>query len=184
MSKSSEQVDQATEQLLLYSELVGDFAPGKPIRIEFAVFTKTKEVAIQRHTALVQSQHVSRMKRIVERVWRAIEAEHFYPAPSQMACGGCPFREPCRTWPGEGQLSLIFQQRRKRMSARTKFNGVVCGSVLLFAAIMGTIAQSWLMLVAVAIIGTLLVVHAGEVRLAKHDMDFGQRGSRKRFRRK
>ncbi len=38
--------------------------------------------------------------RFVARIWRAIEAEHFYPAPSPMACGGCPFREPCRKWPG------------------------------------------------------------------------------------
>jgi RecB family exonuclease len=91
---STEQVDEAAEQLLLYSELVGDFAPGKPVRMEFAVLTKTKEVAIQRHSKLAKPQQVDRMKRVVEQVWRAIEAEHFYPAPTPLACGGwCPSGE-------------------------------------------------------------------------------------------
>ena len=97
---SKEQVEESTEQLLLYSELAADFAPGKPVRIEFAVLTKTKTVAIEQHSVAVQKSPVERMKRVVERVWQAIDAEHFYPAPSPMACGGCPFREPCRRWPG------------------------------------------------------------------------------------
>ena len=41
---------------------------------------------------------VARTKRVVENVWRAIEAEHFYPAPSAMSCPSCPCREQCRTW--------------------------------------------------------------------------------------
>lgn len=97
---SAEQVEESTEQLLLYSELAADFAPGKPIRIEFAVLTKTKTVVIEQHSVAVQKAPVDRMKRVVERVWHAIDDEHFYPAPSPMACGGCPFREPCRKWPG------------------------------------------------------------------------------------
>jgi putative RecB family exonuclease len=97
---STEQVEEAAEQLLLYSELAADFAPGKTIRIEFAVLTKTKEVSIERYSSPVDSQRVDRIKRVIERVWNAIEDEHFYPAPSPMSCGGCPFREPCRKWPG------------------------------------------------------------------------------------
>ena len=97
---TAEQVEEAAEQLLLYSELASDFAPGKSIRIEFAVLTKTKEVSIERYSSLVDPQRVNRIKRVIERVWQAIEAEHFYPAPSPMNCGGCPFREPCRKWPG------------------------------------------------------------------------------------
>lgn len=97
---SAEQVEESTEQLLLYSELAADFAPGKPVRIEFAVLTKTKTVAIEQHSVAVQQAPVERMKRVVERVWHAIDAEHFYPAPSPIACGGCPFRDPCRQWPG------------------------------------------------------------------------------------
>jgi putative RecB family exonuclease len=97
---SQEQIDESAEQLLLYSELVRDFAPPKPIKVEFAVLTKTKEVNVDRHLVDVDRLQVARIKRVVERVWRAIESENFYPAPSPMACGGCPFRQPCRRWPG------------------------------------------------------------------------------------
>jgi putative RecB family exonuclease len=93
---TAEQADEGTEQLLLYSELAGDFAPGKPVRLQFAVLTKT--VAIDRHTRAVDQQRLERIKLVVERVWRAIEAKHFYPAPSPMNCTGCPFREPCHAW--------------------------------------------------------------------------------------
>lgn len=95
---SQDQVEDSTEQLLLYSELAKEFAPGKRMRLEFAVLTKTKEVQIDQHSAAADPLRVDRIKRIVERVWRAIEAEHFYPAPSTMNCGGCPFRDPCRKW--------------------------------------------------------------------------------------
>lgn len=97
---TQENVDESAEQLILYSELARDFAPQKRLRIEFAVLTKTKEISIERHRLGVTRGQVDRTKRIVTRIYRAIEAEHFYPAPSQMNCPGCPFREPCRKWPG------------------------------------------------------------------------------------
>jgi RecB family exonuclease len=97
---SQDQIEDSTEQLLLYSQSISDFAPGKRIRIEFAVLTKTKEVSIDRHSTVALPTQIERTKRMVERVWRAIEAEHFYPVPSPMNCAGCPFREPCRRWPG------------------------------------------------------------------------------------
>jgi CRISPR/Cas system-associated exonuclease Cas4 (RecB family) len=97
---SNEQVEEAAEQLLLYSELARDFAPGKTIRIEFAVLTKTKQVSIERYSSLLDPQRVARTKRVIERVWRAIAAEHFYPAPAPMSCSSCPFREPCQQWRG------------------------------------------------------------------------------------
>ena len=43
---------------------------------------------------------IDRTKRVVERVWKAIEGEVFYPAPSTMSCTGCPYRDPCRKWCG------------------------------------------------------------------------------------
>jgi len=97
---SQDQVEDSTEQLLLYAELARDFAPGKRVRLEFAVLTKTKEVSIDRHSAPADPLRVGRTKRIVERVWRSIEAGHFYPAPSPMNCGGCPYRGPCQKWCG------------------------------------------------------------------------------------
>ena len=100
MSWTREQAEDASEQLLLYSELVKEIAPGKPLRMRFAVITKTKEPAIDVHELPVESQRLERTKRIVERVWRSIEAGHFFPAPSPIQCTGCPYREPCRAWRG------------------------------------------------------------------------------------
>ncbi len=97
---SADQVDDAAGQLLLYSELVRRLSPGKRIRLQFAVLTKTKTPQLDIHEVAYDRQRVDRTKRIVERVWQAIEAEHFYPAPSAMQCSGCSFREPCRAWCG------------------------------------------------------------------------------------
>ncbi len=97
---TAEQAEDATEQLLLYAELALDFAPGKRVRLEFVVLTKTKEVAVDQFLSAVDPLRVKRTKQVVERVWRAIEAGHFYPAPSPMNCAGCPYRQPCRAWCG------------------------------------------------------------------------------------
>jgi len=96
---SESQVEDATEQLLCYAALASDFAPNRPIRLEFSVLTKTKEVQIEQHQSLADPRSIDRARRVAERVWRSIEAEHFYPAPSPMNCGSCPFRAPCREWP-------------------------------------------------------------------------------------
>lgn len=84
---------------MLDADLARDLAPGKPLRIEFAVLTKTKDVAIETHALPLEAGRLDRTKRIVERVWRAIEAEHFYTAPMLTNCPACPFREACRRWP-------------------------------------------------------------------------------------
>jgi len=95
---SADQAEEASEQLLLYAELAKDFAPGKPVRLEFVILTKTKDVAVDRHTLSVDPRKICRTKRVVEHIWLAIEAGHFYPAPSAMNCPTCPFRQPCREW--------------------------------------------------------------------------------------
>jgi len=94
------QVHESATQLLLYSELVKPLANGKPLRLEFAVLTKTKVPALTIHPVEVDDHQVERMKRLFERVWRAIQAGHFYPSPSHLNCPTCPFREPCRAWKG------------------------------------------------------------------------------------
>ena len=98
---SHEQAEDAAEQLLLYSELAKDFAPGKPVMLEFVVLTKTKEVAVDRLRLPVDPRQLDRTKRVVEHVWRAIDAGHFYPAPSAMNCPGCPYRAQCQVWDGQ-----------------------------------------------------------------------------------
>ena len=95
-----QKAEDASEQLLLYSELVKDLVPSKQLKMRFAVLTKAKKPAIDVHELPVDARRVGRIKRIVERVWRAIEAEHFYPAPSPMQCPACPYRGPCRAWTG------------------------------------------------------------------------------------
>jgi hypothetical protein len=97
---SSYKVEDTAPQLLLYSELVKPMADGKPIKLAFAVLTKTKVPVLTVHDVPHEAQHVERTKKTVERVWHAIEAGHFYPNPSPATCGTCPYRSPCRRWVG------------------------------------------------------------------------------------
>ncbi len=97
---SAEQGDDQAEQLLLYSELVRRIVPGKSLRLQFAVITKTKEPSVELHEVSYSAVRVERTRQSLRRIWGAIESGIVYPAPSLLGCGGCPFREPCRIWPG------------------------------------------------------------------------------------
>ena len=97
---SDDQAENSAEQLLLYAELVRQRFRISSIRLEFVVFTKAKKVQIGSHVVTLDAARVARTKMIVQRVWRAIEAGHFYPNPSPMNCSTCPYREPCRRWSG------------------------------------------------------------------------------------
>ena len=102
-AKNSWTADQTTdsgEQLLLYSDLVRQRFPGWPIRLEFIVFKKAKTVTVGRHVVPLDAARLERTKRIIGRVWRSIQAGNFFPSPSPMNCGTCPFRDPCRRWSG------------------------------------------------------------------------------------
>jgi len=97
---SQEQVEDSGEQLLLYSHLASEIAPGKKIATRFLVLTKTKEPVIEEHVREVEPGSVKRTLAGVERVWRAIESGVFYPAPSTMSCASCGYRTACRAWAG------------------------------------------------------------------------------------
>lgn len=97
---SSEQVADSAGQLLLYHELVKPLAGDKPVRLEFAVLTKGKLPEVVIHPVQADPRQIERTKKVVERVWRAIEAESFFPSPSPLNCCTCPFRAPCRAWTG------------------------------------------------------------------------------------
>jgi putative RecB family exonuclease len=97
---SQEQVEDSGEQLLLYSHLASEISPGKKITTRFLVLTKTKEPVIEEHFREVQPSAVKRTLVGVERVWRAIEGEQFYPSPSTMNCASCGYRSACRAWTG------------------------------------------------------------------------------------
>jgi RecB family exonuclease len=93
-------VSDAAPQLLLYSELAKPLADGKPVRLRFAVMSKTKIPELRFHDVELDAKRLTRTKRIVERVWRAIQSGHFYPNPSPINCPTCPFQKPCRAWTG------------------------------------------------------------------------------------
>lgn len=97
---SADQVQDSAGQLLLYHELARPIADGRPVRLEFAVITKTKVPEVYRHEVRADPQQIERTKRVVERVWGAIEAGIFFPSPSAMQCPGCSFRTACRAWTG------------------------------------------------------------------------------------
>ena len=97
---SAEQVEDSGEQLLLYSHLASEISPGKKITTRFLVLTKTKEPVIEEHVREVEPAAVKRTLAGVERVWRAISAGNFYPAPSTMNCASCGYRAACRAWAG------------------------------------------------------------------------------------
>jgi putative RecB family exonuclease len=97
---SAEQVEDSGEQLLLYSHLASEIAPGKKMATRFLVLTKTREPQIEEHTREVEPAAVKRTLAGVERVWRAIESGQFYPAPSTMSCASCGYRAACRAWGG------------------------------------------------------------------------------------
>jgi len=97
---SQGQVEESAEQLLLYSELAKWLLPDKDVRLQFIVITKTKSPAVTRHEVTFDTARLERTKRIVERVWQAIQAGVFYPAPSPMNCSTCSYREACRDWDG------------------------------------------------------------------------------------
>jgi putative RecB family exonuclease len=97
---SAEQVEDSGEQLLLYSHLASEISPGKKIVTRFLVLTKTKEPVVEEHVREVEPAAVKRTLASVERVWKAIEGQHFYPSPSTMSCSGCGFRKACTAWCG------------------------------------------------------------------------------------
>jgi CRISPR/Cas system-associated exonuclease Cas4 (RecB family) len=97
---SPEQVEDSGEQLLLYSHLASEIAPGKKIATRFLVLTKTREPQIEEHVREVETGNLKRTLAGVELIWRAIESGVFYPAPSVMSCSSCGYREACRAWAG------------------------------------------------------------------------------------
>jgi putative RecB family exonuclease len=97
---SPEQADDASEQLVLYSKLAEELAPGKRLVTRFLVLTKTKEPVVEEHLGEVRPDQMARTVTSVERVWRAIASENFYPAPSVVGCASCGYRRACEGWRG------------------------------------------------------------------------------------
>lgn len=97
---SSDHVEDAGDQLLLYSELAKTLSDGRPLRLGFGIVTKTKTPQVELHPIPVDAHQVERTRRIVAQVWHAIQAGHIYPNPSPLNCATCPYRTACRAWAG------------------------------------------------------------------------------------
>ena len=90
-------------QLALYADLVRPLAQAygdRPIQLEWLVLTKTQSPSIEKHRVDLDVRQVARIKTVVRRVWDAIVAGSFYPAPSATSCSTCPYRTVCQRWEG------------------------------------------------------------------------------------
>jgi len=97
---SQQQVEDSAEQLLLYSELVRELVPGKPLKLQFVVVTKGNQPVVDEHTVSVDPHRTARIKKVAQRVWQAVQSGHFYPSPSAMNCPSCGYNKACRSWTG------------------------------------------------------------------------------------
>lgn len=97
---STDQAERAGEQLLLYAALAKDLVPGKPIQLEFAVITKTINPIVECFPVSLRQGRIERTKRVMQKVWSAVQSRHFYPAPNPLACPSCSFRSECDAWSG------------------------------------------------------------------------------------
>jgi putative RecB family exonuclease len=88
------------DQLFLYHELARPLARGKPIRLQFAVLTKTRLPEVNRHIVPADRHRVERAKGVVRRAWEGMQAGLIYPNPSPLQCSTCPFRQACDAWSG------------------------------------------------------------------------------------
>jgi len=98
---SQNQAENSSSQLLLYSELARRLLPGWNVKLRFLVLTKTKTPTVEAFDVDVSTHRTRRIVKAVEHTWRAIQAGHFYPAPSPMNCPTCPFRSECNAWTGD-----------------------------------------------------------------------------------
>lgn len=96
---SAGDVHAAEGQLIVYHELVRQFA-DKPIRLQFAVITKTKQPEVAIHTVTPAPLRIERIRQLIQRVWAGIQTGNFYPVPNAMNCPTCGYRDRCAQWTG------------------------------------------------------------------------------------
>lgn len=96
---SAGDVDAAEGQLIVYHELVRQFA-DKLIRLQFAVITKTKQPEVEIHTVTPDPLRIERIRQLIQRVWAGIQTGNFYPVPSTTNCPTCGCRDRCASWTG------------------------------------------------------------------------------------
>ena len=95
-----EAAEEAGEQLILYAQGCQPIANqlGATIRLQFLYINKTKEPKVEASEIDMDSTRIHRSKLILRQIFKAMESDHIYPAPSPINCGGCAFRKRCMTW--------------------------------------------------------------------------------------
>jgi putative RecB family exonuclease len=97
------QLARSAPQLLIYGELATPLAEefgDLPVKLEFVVLTKTQSPAVGVHPVEFDAHSLGRTRRVIQRVWSAMQTGHVYPNPSPMNCSACSFRRACRAWCG------------------------------------------------------------------------------------
>jgi hypothetical protein len=67
---------------LLYNEVAQPLTDGRPLRLQFAVITKTQTPGFTLHPVVNHAEQLNRIRRIVQGVWIEIPTKHFDLAPS------------------------------------------------------------------------------------------------------
>ena len=86
-------------QPLIYHELARDLA-NKPVRLQFAVITKTKEPTIELKSVVPEPQKIERIRWLIQNVWLGIQSGVFYPVSNVMNCPTCGYRDHYSRWVG------------------------------------------------------------------------------------
>jgi hypothetical protein len=91
---------EAGPQLLLYNEVARPLADGRPLRLQFAVISKTQTPGFTLPPVVNHAEQVNRIWRIVQRVWIALQAKHFDLTPASFNCPTCPCGVACKARQG------------------------------------------------------------------------------------
>ncbi len=86
-------------QLLIYHELARQWI-DKPIRLQFAVITKTKQPDVEVRSVVPDPIRIERIRALIKKAWAGIQSGNFYPVPNAMHCPTCGYRDRCSQWVG------------------------------------------------------------------------------------
>ena len=74
---------------------------GKQIKLQFAVITKAKTSVVEVHEVDFDAVGLQRLRTVFSQVWGAIKSGNIFPAPSQMNCHSCGYKNACQVWNGK-----------------------------------------------------------------------------------
>jgi len=92
-----QKAQESSDQLVIYASATADMAAqmGLPVKLAFAVLTKTKTPVVQILPVPTDTSRIAAMTESAVQTWAAIGAGHFYPGPGPLACSTCPFKSRC-----------------------------------------------------------------------------------------